>query len=65
MQTKLWSKYLKGRGHSKDLGVDLREIELEAVDWIQLAQVTIQWRALVSILTNFLIPPKAGVFLTS
>jgi hypothetical protein len=44
MHTKFWMKSLKGRGHSKDLGVnweddikmDIRETELRVVDWIHL-----------------------------
>jgi len=44
---------VKGRGHSKYLGVDgriidLREIEWEDLDWMQLAQDRDQWRALVN-----------------
>jgi hypothetical protein len=39
MRTKCWSENLKGRDHSEDLGVSsLREVGLEDVDWIQLAQ---------------------------
>jgi hypothetical protein len=43
MNSMLRLKTLKGRDHSKDLGVDgeimdLREIGWEGVDWMQLAQ---------------------------
>jgi len=45
MYTKFWSENLKGRDHSKGLGVDgrintimdLREIGWESVHWIRLA----------------------------
>jgi len=34
----LWSRNLKGRDHSEDLGIDGRIIGWEGVDWIHLAQ---------------------------
>jgi len=43
----------------------LREIGLEGVDWIRLAQDGDQWRALVNTVTNLRIPLKVGHFPTS
>jgi hypothetical protein len=34
----------------------LREIEWEAVEWIQLAQVRAQWLGLVNMVMNFRVP---------
>jgi hypothetical protein len=54
MHTKFRLENLKGRDHSEALGVDeklkmaLREIELEVVDWIHLAQDRDQRQALVN-----------------
>jgi hypothetical protein len=53
-------KILRGRAHFEDLGtrwednikMDLREIEMEAVDWLHLAQDTDWWPALVNTVTN-------------
>jgi hypothetical protein len=53
---------LKGRDHSEDLEymdnikMDLREIGQEDVDWMHLAQVRGQWRALVNTVMNFRVP---------
>jgi hypothetical protein len=44
--------------------MDLREIECEVLDWIQLAQDRDQWRALVSTVVSLQVPLKAGNFLT-
>jgi hypothetical protein len=59
---------MKGRDHLKDLGVDgdikmdLREIRLEGMDWIHLAQNRGWWLALVNTIMNFWVPRE---FLTS
>jgi hypothetical protein len=39
--------------------MDLREIGLEAVDWILLAEVRDRWRAFVNTVMNALVPLKA------
>jgi hypothetical protein len=36
--------------------MDLREICVEGVDWIHLAQDRDQWRALVNMVMNLLVP---------
>jgi hypothetical protein len=36
--------------------MDLRDIEWGDMNWIDLAQVRDQWRALVNIVINFLLP---------
>jgi hypothetical protein len=36
--------------------MDLREIEWDGVDWIELAQDGDQWRALVNTVMNFRVP---------
>jgi hypothetical protein len=43
--------------------IDLREIELDGVDWIDMAQDMDQWRALVNTLLNLWVPQNAGKFL--
>jgi len=45
--------------------MNLREIEWEDVDWMQLAQDRVQWRAVVYMVINLRVPRKAGNFLTS
>jgi hypothetical protein len=39
-----------------DIKMDLREIEWDSMDWIELAQDTIPWRALVNTMMNVRIP---------
>jgi len=57
-----WSKNLKGRDHSEDLGIDyniridLREIEWEGVDCMHLAQDRDQWVAVVNTVMNLRAP---------
>jgi hypothetical protein len=36
--------------------MDLRELEWDGVDWVDLAQVRDQWRALVNTIMKFRIP---------
>jgi hypothetical protein len=58
----LW-EVLKGRDYLKDLGIDgriilkwiFKEIRLEAVDWIHLADRN-SWQALVNTVMNILVP---------
>jgi hypothetical protein len=50
----------KSRSHSGDLSVDgrmdLKETEWDGMDWIDLAQDTEQWRALVNTVMNIWVP---------
>jgi hypothetical protein len=39
-----------------NIKTDLREIELDAVDWIDMAQDRDQWRALVNMVLNLRVP---------
>jgi hypothetical protein len=36
--------------------MDLREIEIDGVNWIQLAQDRVQWRAFVIVVMNLWVP---------
>jgi hypothetical protein len=45
--------------------MDLWEVELWFVDWIELAQDKDRWRALVNAVMKFRVPQNAGNFLTS
>jgi hypothetical protein len=72
MNTIFWLENLKGRDHSDDLDVNgvnirmcVREVGLEDVDWIHLAQDMDQWRVLVNTVMNLQVPYKAENFLTS
>jgi len=48
-----------------NIGMDLREIGYKSVDWIHLARVRDQWRALADTVMNLPVPKRAGNFLTS
>jgi hypothetical protein len=48
-----------------NIKIDLREIGLECVDWIHLAQDRDQFQALVNTVMNIQAPLKTGNFLTS
>jgi hypothetical protein len=39
-----------------NIKLDLREIGIDAVNWIRLAQVRVQWRAFVNTVMNFQVP---------
>jgi hypothetical protein len=39
-----------------NIKMDLREIGWDGVDWIDLAQVSDQWRALVNMVMNLRVP---------
>jgi hypothetical protein len=39
-----------------NIKIDLREIEWDGVDWIDLAQERVQWRALVNTVINLRVP---------
>ena len=45
--------------------IDLREIDLEGVDWIDLAQDREEWRCLATTVANLQVPYSAGNFLAS
>jgi hypothetical protein len=61
----------EGKNHLGDLGIDgkikinFKETGSEDVEWNNLGQDTIQWRALVNTVTNLGAPSKAANFLTS
>jgi hypothetical protein len=48
-----------------NIKMDGREIGLERVDWIHLAQDRDRWRGLVHMVLNPRVPQKAGNFLAS
>jgi hypothetical protein len=60
MSTKFWLESSKRRNHSDDLGVDeitilkwiIREVNVEGVDWINLAHDTDRWRDIVRTVIN-------------
>jgi hypothetical protein len=52
-------KRLLGRPRRRwedNIKLDLREIEIEWANWIQLAQVRVQWRAFVNTVMNLRVP---------
>jgi hypothetical protein len=59
--TRLWLGGPKTKDHWEDLGVgnikmDLRETRIDGVNWIQLAQDWVQWRACVNTVMNLRVP---------
>jgi len=44
--------------------MDLQEVEWGGMDWIDLAQDTDRWRALVNVIMNLQVPQNAGNFWT-
>jgi len=48
-----------------NIGIDLRQIRLEVVEWFYLAQDRAHWQALVDTVLNLRVPEEAGNFLTS
>jgi hypothetical protein len=44
------------RGWEDNIRIDLIEIGWGCVDWIELAQDSNQWRAVVNMVMNFLVP---------
>jgi hypothetical protein len=42
--------------------MDLRELEWDGMDWIDLTQDRDQWRALVNTVMNLRVPQNAGKF---
>jgi hypothetical protein len=47
-----------------NIKIDLREIEWDGVDWIDVAPDRDQWRALVNTVMNLRVPWNAGKFLS-
>jgi hypothetical protein len=48
-----------------NIKIDLREIEWDGVDWIDLAQDRDKWRALVNTVISFRVPLDSRKFLSS
>jgi hypothetical protein len=42
--------------------MDLREIGIDGVNWIQLAQDRVQWRACVNTVMNLRVPQESRIF---
>jgi hypothetical protein len=62
------SKKPRGRRRHRwedNIKMDLTEIRINGVNWSQLAQDRVQWRACVNTVMNLQIPLKAVNFLTS
>jgi len=49
----------------EDITIYLREIDLDDVDWINLAQDKEEWRCLATTVANLQVPYSAGNFLAS
>jgi hypothetical protein len=48
-----------------NIKIDLREMGLGVMDWIDVAQDRDQWRALVNVKMNLRVPSNVGKFLSS
>jgi hypothetical protein len=48
-----------------NINMDLQEVGLEGMAWINLAQHRDRWQALVNVIMNLWAPQSAGNFLTS
>jgi hypothetical protein len=46
-----------------NIKMDLRDIEWDGMDWIDLAQNRDQWKALLNTVMNLRVPQNAGKFL--
>jgi hypothetical protein len=60
MYAKFWFENLKERGHSEDkhrrednIGIDLRKIGWEVVDWMHVAQDKDHWWAVLNMVMKF------------
>ena len=64
MNTGLWKGNLRERDHLGDprcrwkdnIKMDIQEVRCEGMDWIDLAQDTQRWRALVNAVMNLRVP---------
>jgi hypothetical protein len=45
-----------------NIKMDLREIGIDGVNWIQPAQDRVQWRSFVSTVMNLQVPYESGIF---
>ena len=72
VHTGFWWGNLRERNHLEDPGVDgrnsikmdLQEVGLGGMDWIDLAQDRDRWRALGNAVVHLRVPKNAGKFLT-
>jgi hypothetical protein len=53
------------RGWDDNITMDLQEVGLGGIDWIELAKDRDRWQALVTAVMNLRVPYNAGNFLTS
>jgi len=58
-----WWEDPRERDHLEDLGrdgriikIDLRDVRMGGLEWIELAQERKEWRALVNSVMNFVVP---------
>jgi hypothetical protein len=51
-------------GWMDNIKIDIRELGLDGVDWIDLAEDRDQWWALVNTIMNLWVPQNAGKFLS-
>jgi len=49
----------------EDITIDIREIDLEGVDWIDVARNREKWWCLATTVANLQVPYSAGNFLAS
>jgi hypothetical protein len=55
---------LNVRAHFDNIKTGLREIGIDGVNWIQLAQDRVQWRACVNTVMNLRVPYESRITLT-
>jgi hypothetical protein len=68
-----WWGNLRERDHWGDPGIDgrmilrwiFRKLDVGGMDWIELAQGRVRWRALMNVVMNLQVPKNVGNFLTS
>jgi hypothetical protein len=61
--TGFWLGGLKIRDHWDNIRMDLREIEIDGVNQIQLAQDRVHWHAFVNMVMNLWVPQRKDIFL--